>query len=173
MNESMGLRRQMSLAVEFAYFWSRFSAASSADWAIPQPFLIMHTLKNYTAVTFILLWLGCGQDSPTHENPPLKLEGRWELLEAYRDNRKTETLFGTFYEFHGNRVKTNLTPTATEMEFQYVLEGKEIILNDEQGEFMKFTVENASDSLLTLRTTIRSRQFLLSLKKVPQDSLIQ
>jgi hypothetical protein len=132
----------------------------------------MHTLKNTLLFALTFLVISCTNDQPQESPPQLetgKLQGRWELTSATRNNRPTETLTGTYYLFNEDQVTTNLTPDGQERTFHFVSEGKTIHLKDE-SEFMAFQIDSLSDSLLWMRTEIRGHKFSLALKKQLADS---
>ncbi len=100
-----------------------------------------------------------------------KLQGRWELTTAYRNNRLTETLAGTYYLFNEDQVTTNLTPDGQERTYHFKRDKDHIRLQDET-DFMTFEIDSLNDSLLQMRTEIRGFKFLLALKKQFPDSTI-
>lgn len=133
----------------------------------------MHTLKNLLLCSIALFLLSCSNDQPVETTPELdttKLQGKWELTSALRNNHPTETLTGTYYFFNGDSVTTNLTPGGQDRSFLFESSGRTIRLKD-QTEFMSFEIDSLSDSLLQMQTEIRGVKFQLSLKKQQPDSL--
>lgn len=124
------------------------------------------------AAVFLLLLSACQDekpDAPSFDGE--QLVGRWEIAEAFRNGKKTETLTNTFYEFddRGN-MKTNLTPTATAEEYRFNFDGTEI--KQKGGAETTYKVESLSDSTLTMSMKIQKFPFRLVLAKVPhRDSL--
>jgi hypothetical protein len=125
-------------------------------------------------LAFFLSWIACKNDSP--KAPPFDkalLHGRWEIAEAWRNAKPTETLVGTFYEFGNNgKMKTNLTETMMEEEFEYDLKNN-VISQASKPEETLYQIEALSDSSLTLSTSIRNIPFRLRFFKTlpPTDSI--
>ncbi len=129
-------------------------------------------MKYALILTLSILLFSCSNDQPVESKPQLdlgKLEGKWELTSATRNNRPTETLTGTFYRFNKNQVTTNLTPGGQEKTFRFQSDGNTIQLKDET-DFMTFEIDSLSDSLLWMRTEIQGYKFQLALKKQMPDS---
>ena len=115
---------------------------------------------------FLFLFTACQdekKDTPTFDGD--QLIGRWEIIEAYRNGKKTETLTDTFYEFdRSGKLSTNLTPSATKEEYDYKFDGSEI--KQAGGLETVYQVENLTDSLLVLSMNINKFPFRLTLGKV-------
>lgn len=98
------------------------------------------------------------------------LVGRWEIVEAFRNGKKIETLTDTFYEFTDEgQMTTNLTPTASPEDFAYQFTGSEI--KQEGGAETTFTVENLNDSTLTMSMMIQKFPFKLVLAKAEPEAI--
>ncbi|MCC6725577.1 MAG: hypothetical protein IT258_13805 [Saprospiraceae bacterium] len=103
-------------------------------------------------------------------NAPSKVEylkkdliGRWELTKGFRNNKETETLTGTYYEFTDDKMSTNLTPSL-DPSFDYSFEDNII---EQKGESVfVYKVDTLTADLLTLSTVINNFPFRLELKKV-------
>lgn len=92
-----------------------------------------------------------------------KILGRWELLEAKRNGDPTESLIGLFFEFQtGGAMRTNLS--ATEETAAYELQDNKILQRQSQIE-ADYTIEEITDSTMTLTTTLRNYNFRFLLKK--------
>lgn len=133
----------------------------------------MHTLKNIPLLcSFTIVLIGCTNDQPVENLPELsvdKLQGRWELSSALRNNRSTETLTGTYYFFNNDSVTTNLTPEGKDQTFHFKFHNNQIKLEND-ADFMAFDIASLNDTLLEMRTEIRGHKFLLSFKKQIPDS---
>lgn len=85
-------------------------------------------MRFYPAL-FLLMSLfisGCGSEPETVEVEVSDLEGRWELVEARRDNVKTGVLDGLYYVFGPDGgFETNLL-TGEAQRGSYTREGEEI-----------------------------------------------
>ncbi len=91
------------------------------------------------------------------------LTGRWEIDKAWRNGKQTETLTDTYYEFdEDGKMRTNLTPTLLDDEFDYEFSGTEIMQKSEPP--VTYTIENLTDSLLVFKMTINNYPFRLQLK---------
>lgn len=91
------------------------------------------------------------------------LIGRWELLKGFRNNKETETLTGTFYEFSEETMKTNLTPTTMEQTYEYSFSDNEI---KQKGEVpIIYAVDSLTSDFLALTMTINNYPFKLEMKK--------
>ena len=115
---------------------------------------------------FLLLQTACVDESKQEEIKfdQNQLTGHWEIVEAYRNGRKTETLDGTFYDFNKDgTMATNLTPKATPEQFKYHFDGKEI--KQEGGAGTVFKVDSLSDSYLDMSMIIQKFPFRLVLSK--------
>lgn len=132
---------------------------------------MIHKSVLFFAVLFFVT-TSCNND-PNDENPKFEenqLVGRWEIVEAFRNGKKTETLTDTFYEFSKEgQMTTNLTPTATEENFPYQFTGSEI--KQEGGAETVFKVENLNDTSLTMSMMIMKFPFKLVLAKAELEAM--
>ena len=66
-------------------------------------------MRIFSVALLLVLFLACGSDSEPTEEAATALEGRWELVEARRDNVKTGVLEGLYFVFaQGGSFETNL-----------------------------------------------------------------
>jgi hypothetical protein len=106
----------------------------------------------------------CRNDSKDNGIEESQLAGRWELIEGMRNGRLTETMTGTFYEFNAEgKMRTNLTPSGIEEEFDYDLSGKQIEQKSEPE--VIYNIESLNDSILEVSMSIRNIPFRLKLGK--------
>ncbi|MEZ4952980.1 MAG: hypothetical protein R2825_05340 [Saprospiraceae bacterium] len=113
----------------------------------------------------------CGEDepkTPTYEKQ--YLIGRWELNEAWRGNKKTETLTGIFYEFDTKgKMHTNFTMDMTEGEFPYDFDGRTIFQKGPTDR--TYAIDSLTNETLIFSTNFNDYQFKLALgKKMPIES---
>ncbi len=126
--------------------------------------------RLFTGLCALLLFLlpACLLDN---EEARQQLLGRWELEQAFRNGRPTESLDQLYFVFHpdGN-LETNLTgqPEVGSYEF----DGDEI-QQRETSISADFQVESLSDSTLVLRTQLRNYGFRFNLRKVADLSTEQ
>lgn len=110
-----------------------------------------------------------------NEKIQASVNGRWELVKGFRNQKETETLQGVFFEFSAEgRMTTNL-PVGAESPIEFELRKNEI--HQKSPYPVVYTIQSATDSTLVLAMEMRGVQFELQLKKalppVPQDSLFQ
>jgi len=88
--------------------------------------------------------------------------GRWEVYQAERDNRPTQTLNGAYFEFMDqNQVYTNILGDG-------VMNGFNIYNNvivQQGGEKIRYNIEALNDEKMTLSTKISGADFVLDLVK--------
>lgn len=119
------------------------------------------------AIPFALLILvlpACNNEPSQASFEEEALNGRWEIDEAWRNGKQTETLTGTYYEFDENgNMRTNLTPSLVEDKFAYDLSGNEIRQKSDPP--VVYTIQTLTDSLLVISMSINTFPFRLQLKK--------
>ena len=121
---------------------------------------------------FLLLFQTACKDEPEHPNfDASKLVGRWELETGWRNNRETQTLTGTYYEFTDDgKMRTNLTPSTLEIEFPYSFSGNEIKQKSEPPAI--YQIDSLTDTVLIFGMKINDIPFRLAMKKfaaTPED----
>ena len=90
--------------------------------------------------------------------------GRWELNQAFRNERPTESLDNLYMEFlSSGQLKTNLMGTDDTFEYKY-LKG-EIIQNSPNFEPLIYKIEAISDSNLILTTSLKNFKFRFVMTK--------
>jgi len=128
--------------------------------------IIMNTIRFFTFFVIALAILSSESCSDAPSFDTKKLTGRWELTKAWRNHRPTETLTDTYYEFFENgTLKTNLVFDGGSGEYPFVVSGSKIIQKSKPDEVV-FTVEEFTDTLLTLNLVLRNFPFKLVLHKV-------
>ena len=118
----------------------------------------MKRSKIYQSTLFIFLFsvIACTEVSQ-EDNTQEYLIGRWEIQEASRNDRPTESLERLIFEFfEDGNMNSNLTGSTQES--KYTLEG---MLVKQTGSPMDsdYTIEEISDSTLTMNTNIRGQIF--------------
>lgn len=97
--------------------------------------------------------------------------GRWEIYEATRSGRPTETLTGGFFEFTPEgKMFTNI---GVGSEATFTLDNYQI--TQQSTPPVIYTIDESTDSTLVLSTELRSLPFVFKLKKAlepPVDSLL-
>jgi len=96
---------------------------------------------------------------------PQLVLGRWEIKEAYRNGKATESLADLFFEFkEGGKMATNLPVTEVPMEATYeVKKGK---IEQTQGEInLAYQIETLNDTAMVLQTQFQGFDFRFILNK--------
>ncbi|MCF8243878.1 MAG: hypothetical protein K9J37_01610 [Saprospiraceae bacterium] len=127
---------------------------------------------SFTVLLATSFLFSCQNDAPKRpEINRADLSGRWEISKAFRNDKQTETLTGTYYEFdEAGTMKTNLTPTTMEQEYKYSFSGHEI---KQKGEpTIIYTIDSLTPSFLGMSMSINNFPFKLELNKaVPPAEL--
>ncbi|MEO1261211.1 MAG: hypothetical protein AAFZ15_20580 [Bacteroidota bacterium] len=117
----------------------------------------------FTSFIF-LTFVACTEEpnTPTYEDE--LLHGRWELTDAWRRNKKTEMLIGTYYEFNPTgTMRTNFPSEMDTGDHPYEFDGKIITVNDMENVF--YTIDTLTESKLIFTTVYSNFPFKLSLIK--------
>ena len=92
-----------------------------------------------------------------------ELAGRWEISEAFRDGKATDTMEGMFFEFtEDGQLTTNMTGAAET--YQYELDGDQIEQREGTIE-TDYTIESLLEQQLILTTTLRGKHFRMVLEQ--------
>lgn len=127
-------------------------------------------------ISCLLLFNACDDDT---EKTRASILGRWELVAGFRNQKRTETLQGVYFQFDANgKMITNL-PVGTEAPTDYDLRQNEILQKGQQP--VVYYIKSATDSMLVLTAELRGIPFEFQLQKVApppvepvsQDSLFQ
>ncbi len=117
-----------------------------------------------TAVAFLLFQTACNNDPKPPDIDESQLVGRWEIESGYRNGKKIETLVGTYFEFsQEGKLKTNLTPSATEEQYDYSVDGN--IINQEGELPVNYTIDSLTEVQLNVSMVINNFPFQVFLKK--------
>lgn len=120
-----------------------------------------HILVLMLTITF---W-GCTNEEPVFQKD--NILGRWEIKEATRNGKPTESLDQLFFEFFADgTMTTNLSGTRESA--NYEIEEDQIFQRESQFD-VDYTIRNLSDSTLDLTTQLRDYFFKLSLAKKIQE----
>lgn len=107
--------------------------------------------------------LSCQQDSKkTASNAELIL-GRWDIQEANRNGRPTESLAELYYEFYEDgSMRTNLTGASEQCKFE--LDNNNLYQRESKMD-ADYLIEELSDSVLVISTELRGSSFRFLLSK--------
>ena len=125
----------------------------------------MNVLKTWSVLFLIggCSFFSCNFDAAEEAKTTELLQGHWDLLEAYRNGKKTETLTGTFFEFFPeNKLTYNLAGSREEVE--YVLDGQ-TITPENSRQNVTFLIEALDGEKLTLSMIMRNTPFKFVLEK--------
>ena len=111
------------------------------------------------------LLTGC-QEEQSDKKEELIL-GRWEIQQAYRNGKTTESLEQLYFEFYKDgKMNTNLlgaTETAS-----YEMENGTLLQRDSQMD-INYNIQELNDSILVMTTQLRSFDFQFRLRRSIQE----
>lgn len=110
--------------------------------------------------------LACGSDTEATQS---QLLGYWQLENAYRNGRLTESLDGLFFDFGPDgRLVTNIS--GQEEQGTYEVDDDQILQRQTSLD-ADYVIEEVSDTSLVLRTQLRNYVFRLGLRKAEGEAL--
>lgn len=117
-----------------------------------------------------LLFVACENTSPTNQ---ASLLGRWEMAEAFRNQKATQLLAGVYFDFGADgKMNTNL-PTTAEGATPYSVEKGKITQKTIQP--IVYHIAKLSETELVLEVELRNVPFELRLRRAvetpPLDTL--
>jgi hypothetical protein len=123
-------------------------------------------MRLYLLPLLLLLFLSCGPGSDTApEEIAETIEGRWELVDARRDNVKTNLLEGLYFVFAADQsFETNLL-TGEPQIGTYLLDGNEITTAGVAVP-MTYEVIELENGILSLRSRYEGYLFDFVLRRV-------
>lgn len=116
-------------------------------------------ILSLVLITFTL-WTCASEEKEIEKN---NLLGRWEIQEARRNGRPTESLDNLYFEFfEDGKMVTNLSGSQESA----VYEVNEDIIAQRESQFdVDYQIRNLTDSTLELAAQIRDFNFSFSLSK--------
>lgn len=117
-------------------------------------------------LTLSLVIQACGPEE-TSETSPDQILGRWELTNATRNGRPTESLADLYFEFFLDGKMTTNLGGATESA-SYAIYDNEIRQSDSQFDVI-YEIQGLNDSILVLATELRGYSFRFRLNKALQE----
>ena len=126
---------------------------------------------NYYLFLFLFLvgYSSCGSDSEVKSSEVVTIEGHWELVEAFRSGKKTESLGGTYFTFTNDKMSTNL-PINGAVDSPYTNQDNIIsqsIINDIK---INYTIQELSKENLRLNTKLRGIDFSFLLERKMKEN---
>jgi len=127
---------------------------------------------NYYLFLFLIFvgYGSCASDSTEKTSKAPRIEGHWELVEAYRSGRKTESLGGTYFTFTDDKMSTNL-PINGAIDSPYTNQDNIIsqsIINDIK---INYTIQELSQENLRLNTKLRGVDFSFLLERKMKEEI--
>ncbi len=96
------------------------------------------------------------------ELSPETVQGKWELTKATRNNKTTNSLDGTFFDFGMHEVKSNIKGNGVE-QYSYSIVNDE--LNIEDPVLERLSIHQWTDSTMVLYLHINSDNIELNIRK--------
>ncbi|MEL7222096.1 MAG: hypothetical protein AAGJ93_12305 [Bacteroidota bacterium] len=120
----------------------------------------LSNLLSFSLVFLSLAIISCEDDNATQESD---LFGKWNITQAFRDNKPTTTMDEMYFEFAEEGIlKTNMTGEVEAYQFE---------VDDEQisqraGSIdADYKIESRLDNKLTLTTTLGGKSFRMTLER--------
>ncbi len=114
-----------------------------------------------------VVFIACGSNEVKSQ---ASLTGRWELRKAFRNQKETGNLVGTYFKFGTDgTMETNLTGSEESAEFS--LQKNEILQKGTPP--IKYLIQASDDSSLVLITTMRGIEFELQLARAPEPAPVE
>lgn len=132
-----------------------------------------------TPLTFCLLSLGlvmfttgCQSpvEAPVWSSYPELINGRWEMVTAFRNERQTQTLDGTFFNFSKQQslitnlpIPVNVGPDGGHFVSKYTFVQDTILLSGQLP--LQFIIEKLDSHSMMMSTTINQQHFRFDLSR--------
>lgn len=132
-----------------------------------------------TPLSFCLLSLGLAMLSTSCQSPteapvwssyPELIRGRWELVTAFRNDRETQTLGGTFFNFSNQQsfttnlpIPVNSGPDGGHFVSKYLFVNDTILLSGQLP--LQFIIEKLDSQAMIMSTTINNQHFRFDLSR--------
>ena len=121
----------------------------------------MKWIKHIGLACILILPVAC-TDSKTTQNEQLIL-GRWELVQAVRNGKPTDSMNGIFFEFkEEGKMTSNFNLAVEERQLQYTIDKN--LLDQIGEENLKYIIEKLTNSELILTTNYQGLEFQLQLE---------
>lgn len=113
----------------------------------------------------IMYSISCTEEGPSID--PDLLIGRWEIQEALRSGKPTETLSELYYEFtKDGTMKTNLTGATETGKYEL---NDNILMQQDTRMDTDYQIESVNDSFLVMSTVLRKLNFKFALNRVIEE----
>ncbi len=109
---------------------------------------------------------GCGDEQASEEKNLIL--GRWEIQEAFRNGRPTESLAELFFEFtEDGQMTTNIL--GAEETATYELDESQLLQREGQLD-INYQIQELTDSTLVLATELQGYAFMFQLRRNPASN---
>ncbi len=117
---------------------------------------------------FLMLIQSCNSDSGIQLETN-DLEGKWDIIDAFRDGRRTQTLKKGYFEFKSDTIlKTNILKDT--FEYEYILNRNTINVDDLHQ--AKYTIKYLANDTLVLDTRLSKFDFrFVSIKSIDDEPI--
>ncbi len=117
-------------------------------------------MKNLNLILLLFVTVSLFSCAKTNEDTARLLIGRWQLREALRNDRPTESLAEMYMEFTADgKLRTNVAGTPEEG--TYELKGEQVLQRNISMS-ADYKIESIEDANLVLTTTLRGYAFRFS-----------
>jgi hypothetical protein len=118
-------------------------------------------------ISAVFLFISCGDEQQNTETDTNKdqLMQRWELTEAERNGKKTETLRDAYFDLQADgKGVINLDGNAQNAEWD--TQGNLLKISGTQSDFLStdYAISNLQDSTMTLSVELRNIPFVMHFK---------
>jgi hypothetical protein len=111
------------------------------------------------------LTYACTSEAKLNKEAKNKVIGKWEIKEAYRNGKLTESLDNLFFEFYEDgQMRTNILGASIQTNYSFS-SGNIKQEAGEDGIEMEYLIEAVTDTSLVLSTVLRRFNFKFDLKR--------
>ncbi|MEM6377722.1 MAG: hypothetical protein AAF705_05895, partial [Bacteroidota bacterium] len=115
--------------------------------------------------TLFSLSFGCSSDAKLDKDSKSKVIGKWEIKEAFRNGKLTESLDNLYFEFYEDgQMRTNILGASMQANYDFS-NGKIKQEAGEEGVELEYLVETVTDTSLILSTVLRRYNFKFDLQR--------
>lgn len=116
-------------------------------------------------ITLSSISFACTSDAKLDKASKNKVIGKWEIKEAFRNGKRTESLDNLFFEFYEDgQMRTNILGAS--IQSNYNISGGKIKQEaGDEGVELEYIVEIVTDTSLILSTVLRRYNFKFDLQR--------
>lgn len=122
-------------------------------------------LQLLCLITLSSISFACTSDAKLDKASKSKVIGKWEIKEAFRNGKRTESLDNLYFEFYEDgQMRTNILGAS--IQATYDLSGGKIKQEaGDEGAELEYIVEIVTDTSLVLSTVLRRYNFKFDLQR--------